>query len=432
MEQRGIVLEQEEKSVIVLTPAGEFLRVPVVPPLPEVGTELSFTLPESKTKPGTGRWNRWFLAAAAVVFLFVLSSLAVFKPWLGQAVAYISVDINPSVELAINSEEKVIRARAFNTDGEKLLAGVNLVGVQAEKAVQILTDKSITDGYLTPAKENTVVITVVAEQDRLDRERLETKLKTSAEQYLKEKNLGATVSTIAVNKELRETSLKAGLSSGKGAILLESLAAGLSLTPGDLEKYGIAGAIKAAGGNPGEIIGKAHAEREFEVKLQQFRKQIEVYAKEANRAAQKDRKEAKEKDKEKEKKDKQGKWGKDDRDKDDRDRDKDDRNRDKDDRNDRERNGKNNDRDRDDRDGNEREKDNKDNKNGKDNKDKKDNKDDKDDQDNKDKNKNRGRGAGDDKDRDWGGSTEADNSLSGNKEKNKSIINWFWWRGDRD
>lgn len=48
--------------------------------------------------------------------------------------AYVSVDINPSVELGVNSFGKVISAQAYNEDGQKVLEGTNLVNFDVEKA----------------------------------------------------------------------------------------------------------------------------------------------------------------------------------------------------------------------------------------------------------------------------------------------------------
>jgi len=283
MDQRGVVLELKGNNAAVLTPEGEFVQVPVSPPLPEIGEEIRFQLPLvdqgnrlTAAKPTPGPRNRWFLAAAAVIFLFFISSLVIEQPWnVGAAVAYIGVDINPSIEMAINSREKVVGTKAYNADGKKLLSGIDLKGVPVAKALQLLTERSMAAGFLAPTKDNTIVITVASGRKGLDGAKLQKELKQSTEEYLRQKSLGATVSTIAVNDELRDASRKVGLSPGKYAILVESLDAGLQLGPEDLKEKGIATAIKMVGGNPEEIIGKAHAEQEFSHKVNRFRKVIE-------------------------------------------------------------------------------------------------------------------------------------------------------------
>ena len=62
--------------------------------------------------------------AMAFVLLLMLSVGGVLYM---TPVSSISVDINPSLELGVNRFDRVISAKAYNSDGEKLLKEVNVL-----------------------------------------------------------------------------------------------------------------------------------------------------------------------------------------------------------------------------------------------------------------------------------------------------------------
>lgn len=75
-----------------------------------------------------------------------------------------TVDINPSVELMVDDQNKVVSVTALNDDGSILIAGEAIVGKTAEEAVEIIVRLSAETGYLVEgnvsADENTVKISV--------------------------------------------------------------------------------------------------------------------------------------------------------------------------------------------------------------------------------------------------------------------------------
>ena len=74
-------------------------------------------------------------------------------------VAYVSLDINPSVELGVNAFDTVVSAEAYNEDGEKVLEGTNLVNTKVDNAVSTVITNAISDGYI---KEDSTNVTTAA------------------------------------------------------------------------------------------------------------------------------------------------------------------------------------------------------------------------------------------------------------------------------
>lgn len=78
----------------------------------------------------------------------------------GEAEAFVSVDINPSVQLTLDSDNKVISVYGANEDGQVLLyAEEGIIGADVETAVGKITSLAVELGYLDDS--NTVVCTSV-------------------------------------------------------------------------------------------------------------------------------------------------------------------------------------------------------------------------------------------------------------------------------
>ena len=75
--------------------------------------------------------------------------------------AYVTLDINPSMELAINMEYKVISVYNFNTEGEKVLGPLLLKGKTLDVALKSIIDEASVLGYFKNNVAGEVFITAV-------------------------------------------------------------------------------------------------------------------------------------------------------------------------------------------------------------------------------------------------------------------------------
>ena len=60
-----------------------------------------------------------------------------------RPVSYISIDVNPSIELAINRFDKVVSAKGYNADGQDILQHVPLKNISYMQAI----DRLMQDAY---------------------------------------------------------------------------------------------------------------------------------------------------------------------------------------------------------------------------------------------------------------------------------------------
>ncbi len=79
---------------------------------------------------------------------------------------YVAIDVNPSVELIINKDGEVSEVRAVNEDAKILLSDMNLIGVEIETAVYLITKECEETGYLNQTNKD-VSITVMGNSEEV-------------------------------------------------------------------------------------------------------------------------------------------------------------------------------------------------------------------------------------------------------------------------
>lgn len=94
--------------------------------------------------------------AAMVLLIVVLFSYNLYF----TAVAHVSIDVNPSVELALNRFDRVIDIYAFNEDGTSILNEANLQGKMYSEAAALLLTAIEANGYI--AENPLISVTVQA------------------------------------------------------------------------------------------------------------------------------------------------------------------------------------------------------------------------------------------------------------------------------
>ena len=110
------------------------------------------------------------------------------------AVSYVSLDINPYIELTVDDENKVVSVYGGNEDGQVLLyKETGIVGEDIEKAVEKIVDLAVDLGYLD--ENNKVVGTGVVSEETATESALLTKV--NAKVTAAAQDLGLTVTTDA-------------------------------------------------------------------------------------------------------------------------------------------------------------------------------------------------------------------------------------------
>ena len=184
---------------------------------PKTRTEQAPIPFEAAARKKKRRWAP--LAAAACLALVVAAGGGGWYLQNNTVASVVSLDVNPSVTLNVNSKEKVLSAVPVNEDGGDILAGMDLTGVQLDVAMNAIVGALLTQGYVDELA-NSILITV--EDDDAGRgARLQQELTDQADAILANTSVnGAILSqTIQNNQQLQELSDTYGITTGKAALI---------------------------------------------------------------------------------------------------------------------------------------------------------------------------------------------------------------------
>lgn len=166
-------------------------------------------------------------AACAAVFVCAasVSAYACYK----TPTSYLSIDINPSVELGVNPFGKIVSAAAYNEDGQTILNGQNVMGSDVESAVKTLVASAAQKGFV--AKDGSTVIAVTSEtDDSTAAAELENTAAQGADSAIKSEGDTATVQKENVALERRDEAHKLGITPGKLNLIQKLQALDSSIT----------------------------------------------------------------------------------------------------------------------------------------------------------------------------------------------------------
>ncbi|MED2945628.1 anti-sigma-I factor RsgI [Bacillus subtilis] len=213
--RRGIIVEKNKKFVTLLTPDGQFLKAKNDRHSYEIGEEIM--LP-SETRMGRRasffdffklRPFKMGIFTMTAIMLFIFIVLPVFSN--NKAYAYMTIDINPSVEMALNSDYEVIELTPLNDEGQKV---VNDIDDWEKTDFKKVIDDIITDcsehGYVKKSKE--ILISTVYEntEDNTYKKAVKKQLNDVTEKY----KTTYRMESLESDMQTREKAKKEGVSTG--------------------------------------------------------------------------------------------------------------------------------------------------------------------------------------------------------------------------
>lgn len=142
---------------------------------------------------------KYLVGMAAALAIVVCAGLAIGNRGLvanpisveGDINARICLDVNPSVEIAVDKSETVIDVTADNEDGEKIINGMDFKGDGLTETVTTLVNRMVDENYITNLK-NSVLVSVASQNGEFGKE-LEKKMSDSIYELLGAKNIEGAV-----------------------------------------------------------------------------------------------------------------------------------------------------------------------------------------------------------------------------------------------
>ncbi|MDM5194449.1 anti-sigma factor domain-containing protein [Bacillus hominis] len=204
---KGIVMDIKKHNVVVLTPNGEFITCKRKGNSYMVGEEISFN--EEEQRSPRFAMPPFLKPASILVACFLCVFLFFYNQPEEKVFAYVSVDINPSLEASVTKDLRVIDLRACNDDGRRILKEIKQwENKHVHDVIRTIIKQSQEDEYLTNDKQ--VMLTAVTKDKTLEPQ-LEKAMKELKKEY-ETKHVSVVYQSSTM--QMRENAMKAGVGTG--------------------------------------------------------------------------------------------------------------------------------------------------------------------------------------------------------------------------
>ena len=186
------------------------------------------------------RMKKWMQTVAACLAVLLLGG-GVLVQQAHAVTSVVSLDVNPSIELRVNSREKVVSCQALNDEAAAVLAdmdgGRDLKGVKADVAVNAIVGSLVRCGYLDSL--SSAILISVEDKDQARAQRLQQELTNVAGGALGNSQAAVLSQTVQQDKELEKQAKANNISTGKAALIRQAMALNGSLTFEGLAKLSV-------------------------------------------------------------------------------------------------------------------------------------------------------------------------------------------------
>jgi hypothetical protein len=213
--RKGIVMELEGQKAVILTNEGAFEKI-------SVKNSHRLTIGDEITIPSRRKihFNKTFFSLASAAIVFLILTMSFTSNPADDVAAYVSIDINPSLEAGLNKEMEVVELNALNEDGKKIIQQMKSYDhVPIELFIDEVVNVSESSGFLRENKDVLITTTMYDDKALEMNEKLENRIE-NLEFKLVAREIN--VEALKADKEKRKKANKEGISAGRYLVYLES------------------------------------------------------------------------------------------------------------------------------------------------------------------------------------------------------------------
>ena len=172
--------------------------------------------------------RKWTILVAACLAVVLLAGGGVLYQQANAVASVVSLDVNPSIELKVSRNEKVLVCTPLNEDAKAILAdmsnGADLKGAKLDVAVNAIVGSLVRNGYLDSI--SSAIMISVEDKDAARAEKLQRELTSTVDGVLQTSEAKAAVLTQTLTQDAaREQQARENrISTGKAALVNRVLA----------------------------------------------------------------------------------------------------------------------------------------------------------------------------------------------------------------
>lgn len=185
------------------------------------------------------------------------------------ALAYVTIDINPSIELGVNWRDKIVSVKAFNEEADLIIAEHNPLGHQIGVAVTGIVRQTL---KMLPAELEPMAIISVSGKAKA--EAIKEIVQDAVQKELTKEKKTSQVVGVVVPATIREEAKDAGVSPGQYALALKATENGSTVTTEEIRDQGMQKALENVGADPKKVGKDAQEEKNFGQVKKEIRDQV--------------------------------------------------------------------------------------------------------------------------------------------------------------
>ncbi|RCW77146.1 anti-sigma-I factor RsgI family protein [Saliterribacillus persicus] len=139
---KGVIVEQKKRYIVVMDHQGQFHKAKPISN-EDIGMEVVFEKKQEEAFLSFFSLQnyRWKVATMAIIFALFITPLYL---WTNEEEAYavVSLDINPSVELMVDKEMRIIEVDPLNEDGKILIQNLELMDQTITNGMDLLVERA--------------------------------------------------------------------------------------------------------------------------------------------------------------------------------------------------------------------------------------------------------------------------------------------------
>lgn len=151
-----------------------------------------------------------------------------------QVETIIDLDVNPSIELCINRDDRVVEARGVNADAQRILEGMDLHGTQTKVAINAILGVMLSEGYISN-ESNSILLSVEAKSEEASAQ-IQTELVENIDVMMQTYSVNASIlsQSVARNEESTQLAENYEISAGRMALIQKIVEQNSAYTTDDL------------------------------------------------------------------------------------------------------------------------------------------------------------------------------------------------------
>jgi len=156
--------------------------------------------------------NRYVNAACFMLLIFCSYLFLSFYQENIAAYAYVGIDINPSIELALNKKGIIIGSRGLDDEGKELLEKINIKKMDSVEGVKQIIAKTIDMNYLDKNESNEITLYAIMEKENNQNgNELIEKMENAIKEEVVAHSIDGKINAFVSDKEVKDKADKMGV-----------------------------------------------------------------------------------------------------------------------------------------------------------------------------------------------------------------------------